>query len=63
MEKKALLKSITEKHTAEAGMEVMRDGTSGTIGAIGITRLFMAQRSCTNLYDPSLFLTGFMGVL
>lgn len=41
----------------------MRDGTSGTIGAIGITRLLMALRSCTNLYDPSLLLTGFIGVL
>lgn len=49
MEKYAFVKSITEKYSASKGMEVRGDGTSGTMGAMGITKLFMALKSCTNL--------------
>lgn len=60
----ALHKSITEKYWQSSGIADNKVCGFGTTGCRGITILFIALRSCTNLHPfPFGFFTGKIGEL
>ncbi len=65
MEKNALARSITENHCWSGFISFSNVCRSGTIGALGITALFTACKSCTILQpvEGGAFLTGKSEVL